>query len=132
MTRGSRLLGWDGTKLEGRVRSAIMLCSSKAFTRLRSAAFLLSRLDRVRASLLPISSLDSLPDGSAAGSPYEEPASLLAPSSSGLSRNVAVAVSAGVPAATSLLAMCIPVEGPALVVSRRKGFLEDTMIVNRA
>jgi hypothetical protein len=26
----------------------------------------------------------------------------------------------------------IPVEGPVLVVSRRKGFLEDTMIVNRA
>ena len=92
--------------------------------------FLLSRLNRARASLLSISSLDSLPDGSTAGSPYEEPASLLTPLSSRPSHNVAI--SAGVPAATSLLATCVPVDGLVLVVSRRKGFLEDTMIVNRA
>ena len=92
--------------------------------------FSLSRLDRARASSLSISSLNSPPDGSAAGSPCEEPASLLAPSLSGPSCNVAV--SEGVPVATSLLAARVLVEGPALVVSRRKGFLEDTMIVNRA
>ena len=79
--------------------------------------FLLSRLDRARASLLSLLSLDSPPDGSAAGSPCEEPASLLAPSSSGPSRNIAV--SAGVPAAISLLAARVLVEGPAIVISRR-------------
>jgi hypothetical protein len=31
-----------------------------------------------------------------------------------------------------LLAARVPVDGPAVVVSRRDGFLEDTMIVNRA
>ena len=95
-------------------------------------AFSLSRLDRARASSLSISSLDSLSDGSAAGSSCKEPVSLLAPSplSLGLSRNVAV--SARVPAATSLLAVRVLVEGLALVVSRRKGFLKDTMIVNWA
>ena len=90
--------------------------------------FSLSRLDRARASSLSISSLDSPPDGSAMGSQCEEPASLLASSSSGPSYNIAVF--AEVPAAISLLAVCVSVEGPALVVSRRKGFLEDTMIVN--
>ena len=91
-------------------------------------AFSLSRLDQARASSFSISFLNSLPDSSAAGSPYKEPASLLAPSSSGPSRNVAV--SAEVPAATSLLDARVPVDSPALVVSRCKSFLEDIMIVN--
>ena len=90
---------------------------------------MLSRLNQARASSLSISSLGSLPGGSAAGSPCEELASLLAPSS-GPSRNVAVL--AGVPVAISLLTACVPVDGPAVVVSRREGFFEDTMIVNRA
>ena len=63
-------------------------------------AFSLLRLDQARASSFSISSLNSLPGGSAAGSPCEEPVPLLALSSSGPSRNVAI--SAGVPAATSV------------------------------
>ena len=92
--------------------------------------FSLSRLDRARASLFSILSLDSLPDSFAVDSLYEEPVLLLASSLSGLSHNVVV--SAGVLAVISLLIAHFPIDGLAIVIFRHTGFLDDTMIVNQA
>jgi hypothetical protein len=109
-----------------RILSRSWLCSSIAFMRLWSAAFSRSRLDRVRAFLLSASS--SFYSRSTLGSPCEEPVSLLGPSSpSGPPRSVVV--SAGVVVAVSLLVACSPVDGPAVVVTRREGFLRASMIV---